>query len=316
MSDADNGRLRFDGRVAIVTGAGGNPGLGRAYALLLASRGAKVVVNDLGTGPDGRGKLPVHAEAVAQEIVDAGGEAVADVHSVAEESAAKSVVQTALDAYGGVDILINNAGVAILATFDEIASADIEKSIRVHLFGTIWMCRAALPHMHETGNGRIVNIVSNAVLGGRYLTVYGAAKGGILGFTRSLAIEEAERGVRVNCVATGAQTAAIAHNVAGPGKSTVGRRGPEWVAPIVCYLAHEECSTSGKFFRTAGGNTTEIVFAEMPERALSEVSLEAARDELDLQGRQDRALISAVPDPVEMSSERGQTFVPRPYTPV
>src|SRR4051812_39167208 len=123
--DRDVDQLKFDGRVAIVTGAGGNPGLGRSYAMSLAARGARVVVNDLGTGPDGRGVLRTHADAVVDEIVAAGGEAVADTHSVADEDGAKAVVRTAIDTWGKVDILINNAGVFYASRFDEISSSDL-----------------------------------------------------------------------------------------------------------------------------------------------------------------------------------------------
>jgi NAD(P)-dependent dehydrogenase (short-subunit alcohol dehydrogenase family) len=178
-------QLRFDERVAIVTGAGGNPGLGRSYALALAERGARVVVNDVGGGPDGRGIAPVDPQKVVDEIVALGGEAVADRNSVAEVDSARAIVQTALDAWGRVDILINNAGVNIPALFSEIDSRDIERTIAVHLLGTIWMCRAAWPAMSGQGYGRIVNISSGTALGQRYLAVYGAAKGGVLGLTRS-----------------------------------------------------------------------------------------------------------------------------------
>jgi NAD(P)-dependent dehydrogenase (short-subunit alcohol dehydrogenase family) len=181
--------LRFDGEVAIVTGAGSNPSLGRSYALALAARGAKVVVNDLGVGPDGTGRLAAKAESVAKEIVDAGGEAIADTHSVAEEDSARAIVQTALDAWGRVDILVNNAGVAILAEFGEISSTDLRRVLDVHLYGNVWMCRAVWPQMREAGYGRIINITSGALGGIRYTTIYGAAKGGILSLTRGLAVE-------------------------------------------------------------------------------------------------------------------------------
>ncbi len=133
--------LRFDGRVAIVTGAGGqDPSLGRSHAALLAARGAKVVVNDLGVGPDGRGIMRANAEQVVEEISAAGGEVIADEHSVAEEEGARGVVATALDAWGRLDIVVNNAGVCFMAQFDEISSADIRKIFDVHIMGTVWMC--------------------------------------------------------------------------------------------------------------------------------------------------------------------------------
>src|ERR1700755_1771891 len=134
--------LRFDDRVAIVTGAGGrDPSLGRSHAGLLAARGAKAVVNDLGVGPDGRGIMRANAEHVAEQIRAAGGEAVADFHSVADEHGARGVVATALDTWGRLDILVNNAGVCFMVHFDEISDGDIRNIIDVHLMGTIWMCR-------------------------------------------------------------------------------------------------------------------------------------------------------------------------------
>ena len=131
--------MRFDGRVAIVTGAGGNPGLGRAHAMLLASRGARVVVNDLGVGPDGRRVVPADPALVVAEIEAAGGEAVVDYHSVADEAGAREVVKTAIDAWGRIDILVNNAGIGVVSDFDEIESPHLEKVIGVHLMGSVWM---------------------------------------------------------------------------------------------------------------------------------------------------------------------------------
>ena len=139
--------LRFDGQVAIVTGAGSTPGLGRSYAKLLAARGAKVVVNDLGVGPDGSSAVPAKAAAVVEEIKHARGEAVADTHSVASEDGAQAIVETALKTYGRVDILVNNAGVVEFALFDEFSTRDIDKLIETHVYGAIWMCRAVWPHM-------------------------------------------------------------------------------------------------------------------------------------------------------------------------
>jgi NAD(P)-dependent dehydrogenase (short-subunit alcohol dehydrogenase family) len=171
--------LRFDGKVAIVTGGGGQkPSLGRSHALFLASRGAKVVVNDIGVGPNGRSEVPASAAALVDEIRAAGGEAVADTNSVATAESAKAVVQTALDAFGGVHIVVNNAGVALLADFDELSDGDIGRMMDVHLMGPIWMCRAAWPHMKRQRYGRIVNVGSTAIFGIRGTAVYGAAKGG------------------------------------------------------------------------------------------------------------------------------------------
>src|SRR4051812_33526238 len=171
--------LRFDGRVAIVTGAGGQkPGLGETYARHLAARGAKVVVNDLGVGPVGGGAIPSNAQTVVDEINANGGEAIADMHSVADPASARAVVQTALDAWGRIDILVNNAGVVFFASFDEISETDVRAIVDSHLYGNIWMARAAWPHMKQAGYGRIVNISSDAIYGFPYLTLYSAAKAG------------------------------------------------------------------------------------------------------------------------------------------
>jgi NAD(P)-dependent dehydrogenase (short-subunit alcohol dehydrogenase family) len=258
MSDTDE--LSFEGKVAIVTGAGGNPGLGRSHAMLLASRGAKVVVNDLGVGPDGLGRRNHRADGVVAEIVDAGGEAIVDTNSVAEEASASAVVKTALDAWGKVDILINNAGVVMLAGFDEITSNDLRRIVDVHLYGTIWMCRAVWPHMSRAGGGRIVNTVSGALLGCRYLSIYGAAKGGILSLTRSLAVEGADRGIAVNALGPAARTSAL--ELLSKEEVVVHAPSADLVAPMAAYLAHEICPASGSFIESYGGHHVMRAFAE------------------------------------------------------
>jgi NAD(P)-dependent dehydrogenase (short-subunit alcohol dehydrogenase family) len=268
--------MRFDGRVAIVTGAGGNPSLGRAYAMFLASRGAKVVVNDLGVGPDGKGTRVAGPQAVVQEIIDAGGEAIVDTHSVADEKSAEAIVQTALDAWGKVDILINNAGVVVLAEFDEITPSDIEKIINVHLFGTIWMTRAVWPHMKEAGYGRIVSVASGSMLGQRYQSIYGAAKGGIFSLTRSLAVEGAEFGIQANSIGPGARTAM--NELMAKEELISHMPAAELVAPAVAYLSHEECKESGIYLESAAGGTKYRLFAETAGYFNPAVTLEDIRD--------------------------------------
>jgi NAD(P)-dependent dehydrogenase (short-subunit alcohol dehydrogenase family) len=287
--------MRFDGRVAIVTGAGGNPSLGRAYAMLLASRGAKVVVNDNGVGPDGRGTIPAYPEAVVKEIVDAGGEAILDTHSVAEQGSAEAIVQTALDAWGKVDILINNAGVAGLPEFDEMTVSFIEQVLAVHLFGTIWATRAVWPHMKRAGYGRIVGVASNSMLGQRYNTIYGAAKGGIWALMRGLAVEGAAHGIRANSIGPGAKT-----NMAGlfaTGEFIEHAPPAELVAPTVAYLCHESCEVSGGYFEAAAGLTKFHPFAETEGYYNPDVTLEDVRDNfariMDTHGH------TLVPEPLE-----------------
>ena len=254
-------RLKFDEQVAIVTGAGGNPGLGRAHAILLAAHGAKVVVNDLGVGPDGRGAMPARAEAVVEEIRSSGGDAVADCNSVATEEGANAIVATALNTYGRVDILVNNAGVVEFALFEELSPADINKILDTHLMGTIWMCRAVWTHMKAARYGRIVNTVSGSLLGARYASIYGASKGGILGLTRNLAIEGAEFGIHVNALEPGAATVAwqtMSAEEARPNDQSLAALSPDLVAPTVAYLAHENCRVSGKCIGAEGGNVFEL----------------------------------------------------------
>ena len=256
--------MTFDGKVAIVTGAGGNPGLGRSYALLLASRGAKVVVNDLGVGPDGRGAIGKGPQAVVDEIRDAGGEAIVNTDSVATPVGARAVVDSAVQTWGRVDILINNAGIAPFALFDEIADDDIQRVVGVHLFGHIWMCRAAWPHMKRNGYGRLVNISSNvALLGLPYQSTYAAAKLGVVGLTRVLAAEGSPYGIRANVLMPVADTLAW-QTMLDPEFSQRARADgatPEAVAPVAVWLAHESCPYSGKIFQAKGGTVREAFFA-------------------------------------------------------
>lgn len=273
--------LRFDGRVAIVTGAGGRePSLGRSHARLLSERGAKVVVNDLGVGPDGRNILRANAEQVAEEIRAAGGEAVADLHSVADEDGARRVVQTALDAWGRLDILINNAGICFMTQFDEITDADIRRVIDVHLMGTVWMCRAAWPHLRRAGYGRIVNTTSGAMFGVQHLSIYGAAKGGIFGLTRGLALEGAPLGIKVNALGPAANTSAIRHfNDPSAFTKLMEDHFPTGlVSPAVAFLAHEDCPVSGANLEAGGGNVSVRVFGQTTGHYDSELTIEKVRD--------------------------------------
>jgi NAD(P)-dependent dehydrogenase (short-subunit alcohol dehydrogenase family) len=309
MSD----QLRFDGRVAIVTGAGGNPSLGRAHAMLLAERGARVVVNDLGVGPDGRSVARANAELVAQEIRDAGGEAIANTDSVADFESAQRIVDTAISTWGRVDILVNNAGVVFLATFEEIDPRDIELVTSVHLLGTIWMCKAVWPHMREAGYGRILNTASGAALGQEYTTIYGAAKGGIISLTFALAVEGAPHGILVNSLAPAAATRALSYsNVDGdPFVADVFReRPPELVAPTVAYLVHENCTASGKCFDVGSGpvpgRTAELYYMRTKGYINEEGTIEAVAANIDA------ALDRTDPE----TPVRGKApFRPRPYLP-
>lgn len=313
--------MRFDGRVAIVTGAGGKPGLGRSHAMLLAERGAKVVVNDLGVGPDGAGSIPASAKRTAAEINDAGGEAIADLHSVAEEASARAIVQTALDAWGRVDILVNNAGVAVLAGFHEITTGDLEIVMSVHLMGDLWMCRAVWPHMISAGYGRIVNTTSGGMYGAPGLSVYAAAKFGIYGLTRGLAVEGVAHGIKVNAMSPGAFTNSLDpfFELESPQarEAFVSKIPAELVSPSVAYLAHEECEVTGTLFDVGGGLVTATTLtASAPGYFNQELAPEDIRDNLaTVLDRSQERLLTDPRDPLGTIGEASRMLIPKPYEP-
>jgi NAD(P)-dependent dehydrogenase (short-subunit alcohol dehydrogenase family) len=279
--------FRFDGRTAIVTGAGGNPSLGRAHALLLASRGARVVVNDIGRLPPELGYPDqASAEAVAEEIRGLGGEAVADTHSVATEEGAHAVVQTALDSFGGVDILVNNAAICIVVPFHEVTPADFRRHIEINLLGSVWMCRAAWPHMVAKGYGRIVNVSSLSMAGFDWQAPYASSKGGVFSLTRALAAEGAAHGIKVNTLFPGAFTRMV---LAQQGEASTWRKyskenlPPELVSPAVTFLAHEECPVTGEGLSCMGGEVFRVYLGRTPgfvDRELTIESLAARWDEV------------------------------------
>ena len=266
--------LGFDGRVAIVTGAGG--GLGREHALLLASRGARVVVNDLGGGlhgePEGTGN---DAVAVAKEIEDAGGVAVADTNSVATANGGEAIVQTALDAYGQVDIVVNNAGILQDKTFHNM-TADMDRAvIDVHLLGAFNVTRPAWVRFREQGYGRVVNTSSNSGLLGNFGQAnYGAAKMGLVGFTHVLAHEGAKYDIKVNALAPVAATR-MTEGLLG---AMAERVGPDKVSPIVGWLCHEDCPVSGEIYSAVGGRIARYFVALTPGYYNADLSMEDVRD--------------------------------------
>ena len=231
----------FEGKVAIITGAGG--GLGRAHALELARRGAKIVVNDLGGAVDGSGTGGDAAERVVAEIKTQGGQAVANRSSVADKAGAKQIVQTAIDAFGRVDILINNAGILRDKTFRNMTLEDFDIVMQVHTMGTAYVTHAAWPLMLAQNYGRIVFTSSGSGIYGNFgQSNYGAAKMAMLGLMNVLALEGAPKNVRVNCLAPAAATRMTAtvpgrtENVAAPDPT----RTPELVTPAVLYMVSEE----------------------------------------------------------------------------
>ena len=306
--------LRFEGRTAVVTGAGGNPGLGRAHALLLASRGANVVVNDVGALPESLGYSDAaSAEAVVQEIRALGGRAVADTHSVGSEEGARAIVQTALDAFGGIDILINNAGVCRVVSFEEMTPRDFRHSIEVNLFGTVATCRAAWPHMKAGGYGRIVNVTSGSLAGYAWQSAYAASKGAVFSFTRVLAVEGAEHGIRANTVAPGAFTRMVtaAQEEDSPYlRQSRDRLPPELVSPAVAFLAHESCPLSGECVEAVGGRLGGIYLARTPgvEGATRTIESVAEHWREAIGGTSEGLMDSQEADPRE--------WHPKPYVPL
>jgi len=257
--------LRFDGRTAIVTGAGGNPGLGRAHALLLAERGANVVVNDIGELPAALGYPgSASAEDVAAEIRGLGGNAVADTHSVVTEEGGADIVQTALDTFGGIDILINNAGICRVVSFEEMTAEDFRQTLEVNLMGTVHTCRAAWPHMKAKGYGRIVNTSSGSMTGLAWQAAYAAAKGGVFSFTRALASEGVEFGIKANSVTPGALTRMVYAAQAEDSSFIAQAREtlpPEVVSPAVAFLAHESVPFTGECIESMGGHVNRFYLA-------------------------------------------------------
>lgn len=249
--------MRFDGRVAIVTGAGG--GLGRDYALLLASRGAKVVVNDLGTSRQGEGADIGMAEAVVREIRAAGGDALANGDTVTTPDGCAGIVQTALDAWGKVDILIHNATINRRGAFRDLSYADFSAVLDVQISGAFHLAKLVFPRMCDTGYGRIILVASIAGLyGERNVAAYCTSKGALQGLSNALALEGLEHGVGVNCIVPAAQTRLA------EGRDTDGFPpwGPKLVAPAVGWLAHEDCKVSGKLLVSLAGRMAEAYACE------------------------------------------------------
>ena len=251
--------LRFDGRVAVVTGAG--RGLGRSYALLLAERGAKVVVNDPGGGLDGAGVDGAPAHEVAREITGAGGDAVASTDSVATPGGGQAVIDTALQHYGGVDILVHNAGIVRRASLSDMTYDDFEAVLDVHLRGAFHVVRPAFPLMCEAGYGRIVLTSSIGGLYGNHdVANYAVAKAGVIGLSHVAAIEGAARNVRSNVIVP----AAVTRMAEGIDTSAYPPMGPELVAPVVGYLAHESCTVTGEMLVALAGRVAVAAAAESP----------------------------------------------------
>ena len=273
-------KINFDGKVAVITGAGG--GLGKAYALLLASRGAKVVVNDLGGSFDGSGSDATPAQQVVDEIKAAGGEAVANYDSVAEYESAQNIIKTVLDNYGRIDILVNNAGILRDKSIIKMELEDYRKIMAVHLDGTFFCTKAAFPLMKEQNFGRIVSTASAAGLYGNFgQTNYGAAKMGIAGLMNCVAQEGARYNVKANTIVP---TAGTRLTFTVMPEDVIGKVKPEFVAPIVAWLCSENCEESGKMYSAGGGYFSRAAVVEgegVVFNAEKEITIEMLAEKID-----------------------------------
>jgi NAD(P)-dependent dehydrogenase (short-subunit alcohol dehydrogenase family) len=289
------GDMRFDEQVAVITGAG--RGLGKQYALLLAARGARIVVNDLGGSVTGVGAEEDTAFATAREISDQGGEAVADVNSVATSEGGQAIIDTALETWGRVDILVNNAGTVSDSVFDDMTDARLTSLLDVHLKGAFFVTRPAWKVMRQREYGRVINTCSAAgILGAERMSNYGAAKTGLIGLTRILAAEGADSNIRVNAIAPIAATRMLDYSmssvvelndpvVAAEADAVMrpflDRLDPGLVAPVAAFLAHSDCPVSGEIFTVGAGHVARFFIGRTRGYFNPRLSMEDVRTHLD-----------------------------------
>jgi NAD(P)-dependent dehydrogenase (short-subunit alcohol dehydrogenase family) len=251
--------VRFDGRVAIITGAGG--GLGRTYALEIAKRGGKVVVNDLGGKTDGTGGGHSMADTVVKEITEAGGEAIANYDSVSTPEGGEAMVKAAIDRFGKVDIVINNAGILRDKTFAKLAPEDLEIVLDVHLKGAFYVTQPAFRNMKENGYGRILFTASGAGVFGNFgQTNYGAAKMGLVGLSNVLAQEGLKSNIKCNVITPIARTR-LTEQLLGP---MADKLSPDCVTPLSIYLVSETCQLTHEIFDVGGGRYARVFIGMTP----------------------------------------------------
>lgn len=284
--------LRFDGRVAVVTGAG--RGLGREYAILLASRGASVVVNDIGGNLTGDGSDTGPADEVVAEISAAGGAAVASTVSVATPEGGAAIVQSALTNFGGIDIVVHNAGNVRRAPLGEMSYDEFSSVLDVHLRGAFHVVRPAFPLMQAAGYGRIVLTSSIGGLYGNHdVGNYAAAKAGIIGLANVAALEGAATGVMCNVIVP----AAVTRMAEGIDTSAYPPMGPDLVAPAVGWLAHESCSVTGEILIAIGGRLARAAITESPGVYRPSWTIEEVGEQIDaIRDMSEPIVFPVVPD--------------------
>lgn len=254
--------LGFEGRVAVVTGAG--RGIGRAYARLLAERGAKLVVNDLGGSTAGEGTDGGPAHEVAKEILARGGEAVADTNDVSTADGGASIIESAIEHFGRIDILIANAGIIRWGGLPEVDLENLERHLAVHLLGAFNTLRPAWPHFVEQAYGRVVLTASSGVFGKSDNLSYAAAKAGVIGLARSAKLAGEPHGIKVNVIAPAAQTRMAGGDPADDDAQPVPGRPflpSDAVAPMAAFLAHEACPVSGEIYTAGAGRFARLFIA-------------------------------------------------------
>lgn len=267
---------RFDGRVAVITGAG--RGLGRAYALLLASLGARIVVNDPGTSIKGGDADTGPAAEVVREIEAAGGQAVVSLESVATPEGGAAIIQTAIDTYGRIDILIHNAGNVRYGSLATVSHEDFRAVVDVHFLGAFNVVRPAFELMCKSGYGRIVLTSSiGGLYGGSNTVNYAMSKAGMLGLNNVAAIEGAEHNVKCNAIVPGAVT----RMADGLDTSFYPPMGPELVAPVVGLLAHESCPVTGEMLVSIAGRVARIYIEETEGLYKPEWTIDTVAENLD-----------------------------------
>ena len=243
------GDVNFENKTVVVTGAGN--GLGKAYALEFANRGANVVVNDIGGSVNGEGSENAPADIVVKEIIDNGGSAVANYDSVATKSGGESIIQSALSEFGGIHAVVNNAGILRDKSFAKMEEEDLNAIIDVHLKGTFFVCQPAFVQMKEQGFGRFVNVSSPSGLFGNFGQLnYGAAKMGIVGLTNVLAIEGAKYNIKANVIAPNAATRMTESLF---GEDMANMLTVDNITPLVVFLASEQCDITHEIFSAGGG---------------------------------------------------------------